>query len=107
MRIFEPTTSVLINNGVGAFREQTVFSNAATIDVGLGKFDNDSNLDLVLLYQGTPPGTGLLIIFKGGGDGSFTYLGAANEIVNTGMRSVALAVGSFNGDAIDDVAVVN
>jgi uncharacterized repeat protein (TIGR01451 family) len=105
--IFESTTSVLINNGVGGFREKTVAANAATIDVGLGKFDNDSNLDLVLLYQGTPPGTGLLIIFKGGGDGSFTYMFATNEIVNTGVRSTSLAVGDFNGDAIDDVAVVN
>lgn len=105
--IFESQTSVLINDGVGAFREQTVASNAATIDAGLGKFDNDSNLDLVLLYQGSPPGTGLLVIFKGGGDGTFTYMYAANEIVNTGVRSTSLAVGNFNGDAIDDVAVVN
>jgi uncharacterized repeat protein (TIGR01451 family) len=105
--IFAATTSVLINNGVGSFRETTVGSNAATIDAGLGKFDNDSNLDLVLLYQQTPPGTGLLIIFKGGGDGTFTYLNAVNEIVSTGIRSTTLAVGNFNGDAIDDVAVVN
>jgi uncharacterized repeat protein (TIGR01451 family) len=105
--IFESATSVLINNGVGSFRENTVVSNGATIDVGLGKFDSDSNLDLVLLYQGTPPATGLLIIFKGGGDGTFTYLAAANEIVSTGVRSVSLAVGDFNGDVIDDVAVVN
>ena len=105
--IFDGTTSVLINDGVGGFREKTVASNAVTIDAGLGKFDNDSNLDLVLLYQGTSPATGLLIIFRGGGDGSFTYMFAANEIVNTGVRSTSLAVGDFNGDTIDDVAVVN
>jgi uncharacterized repeat protein (TIGR01451 family) len=105
--IFSSTASVLVNNGVGGFRENTVLANAATIDVGLGKFDNDSNPDLVLLYQGTPPGTGLVIIFKGGGDGTFTYMAAANEIATTGVRSTQLTVGNFNGDAIDDVAVVN
>jgi uncharacterized repeat protein (TIGR01451 family) len=105
--VFDVATSVLVNNGVGSFRETTVGSNGATLDVGLGKFDNDTYLDLVLLYQQTPPATGLLIIFKGGGDGSFTYLGAANTIVNTGVRPTALAVGDFNGDTIDDVAVVN
>jgi uncharacterized repeat protein (TIGR01451 family) len=105
--IFESTSTVLINNGVGEFREKTVLSNAATIDAGLGRFDPDGNLDLVLLYQGTPPNTGLLVIFKGWGDGSFTYENQTNEIVSTGVRSTKLAVGNFNGDAIDDVAVVN
>jgi uncharacterized repeat protein (TIGR01451 family) len=105
--IFESSSSVLINNGVGDFRENTVLTNAATIDAGLGKFDNDSNPDLVMLYQGTLPGTGLLIIFKGGGDGTFSFVFGTNETVNTGVRPTKLAVGNFNGDAIDDVAVVN
>ena len=105
--IFSNQASVLLNNGVGSFRQTTVVANAPTIDAGLGNFDNDGNLDLVLLYQQTPPATGLLIIFKGGGDGSFTYMFAPNEVVDTGVRSAALAVGNFNGDAIDDVAVVN
>lgn len=105
--IFSHEASVLLNNGVASFRKKTVVANAATIDAGLGHFDRDGNLDLVLLYQLTSPATGLLIIFKGGGDGSFTYLGTANDMVSTGIRSAALAVGNFNGDAIDDVAVVN
>jgi uncharacterized repeat protein (TIGR01451 family) len=105
--LFEAATSVLVNNGVGDFRENTVISNAATVDAKLGKFDSDSNLDLALLYQLAQPGTGLLILFRGGGDGTFTYISAANEIVNTGIRSTKMAVGNFNGDPYDDVAVVN
>jgi uncharacterized repeat protein (TIGR01451 family) len=105
--IFATTTSVLINNGVGEFREGTVGANGATVDVGLGKFDGDNNLDLVLLYAGTPPATGLVIIFKGGGDGTFTYMFQPNEIASTGVRPLSLTVGDFNGDAMDDVAVVN
>jgi uncharacterized repeat protein (TIGR01451 family) len=105
--LFALTASVLINNGVGGFRESLVISNGGSLDVGLGRFDTDANLDLVVLYQGTSPANGVLVIFKGGGDGSFTYLGAPNSLVSTGVRSTSLAVGDFNGDAIDDVAVVN
>jgi uncharacterized repeat protein (TIGR01451 family) len=105
--LFATTASVLINNGVGDFREELVISNATTIDAALGKFDNDSNPDLALLYPGAPPGTGLLILFKGGGDGTFTYIFGTDEAVNTGVRPTKLAVGNFNGDSIDDVAVVN
>ncbi len=103
---FSTTTSVLLNNGVGDFREILHASNAATVDVGLGKFDNDSNLDLVLLYPQTPPATGLLAVFKGNGNGTFT-LQAGNSIANTGVRSTSIAIGNFNADAINDVAVVN
>jgi uncharacterized repeat protein (TIGR01451 family) len=99
--------SVLLNNGVGDFTEKLVVSNGSTVDAGLGNFDADANLDLVLLYQGAIPTDGLLVIFKGGGDGSFTYSGAVNQLVYTGVRSMGLAVGNFNGDAIADVAVVN
>ena len=105
--VFAAVTSSLVNNGVGDFREVTVGSNAATVDAGLGNFDGDAFLDLVLLYQGTPPATGLLALFHGNGNGSFTFAAGTNAIVATGVRSRTLAVGNFNGDSRSDVAVVN
>ncbi len=99
-------TAVLINNGTGDFRLGTVGSNAATVDVGLGNFDADSNLDLVLLYPQTPPAAGLLAIFRGNGDGTFTFRNETGDLVVTGVRPTALTVGNFNGDAFSDVAVI-
>jgi uncharacterized repeat protein (TIGR01451 family) len=102
--LFSTSASTLLNDGTGDFSALSIGSNAATIDAGLGNFDADSNLDLVLLYPQTPPAVGLLAMFKGNGNGTFTFLGG---LVATGVRPTQLWVEDFNGDGTDDVAVVN
>jgi uncharacterized repeat protein (TIGR01451 family) len=104
--LFSTTASTLLNNGAGDFSEVPIASNAGTLDAGLGNFDADSNLDLVLLYPRTPPAAGLLAMFKGNGNGTFTFL-SLSALVFTGVRPTQLWVEDFNGDGTDDVAVVN
>jgi uncharacterized repeat protein (TIGR01451 family) len=103
------TATVLLNDGTGNFTESTsIATNAATADVAIGKFDADSFPDLVFLYPQTGAGSagnpGLVAIFKGNGTGGFTLTSAA-AIAGTPVRSTALAVGDFNGNGTDDVAI--
>jgi uncharacterized repeat protein (TIGR01451 family) len=104
--LFSTVASTLLNNGAGDFTQVPIGSNAATIDAGLGNFDADSNLDLVLLYPQTPPAAGVLAMFKGNGNGTFTFV-SFSALVFTGVRPTQLWVEDFNGDGTDDVAVVN
>jgi hypothetical protein len=60
----------------------------------------------VLLYPQTPPAAGLMAMFRGNGNGTFTFVNL-NALVTTGVRPTQLWVEDFNGDGTDDVAVVN
>ena len=96
-----------LNNGVGDFSQAITFAGLANVfDIKLGKFDNDNIPDAAVIYQIAPPSAGLLVIFKGNGDGTFTAQPGLS-VVGTGVRPYSLTVGNFNGDLIDDVAVVN
>ncbi|TVS08469.1 MAG: hypothetical protein EA423_01335 [Phycisphaerales bacterium] len=68
-------------------------------DLGVGDFDNDGNLDVVV----TGGGGGGVAIFYGDGAGGFT---PAQNVAITGTNfALELAVGDIDGDGVDDIAV--
>ena len=72
--------------------------------VVVGDFNGDGVLDLVVADAGTYPlhQDGSLFVFLGNGDGTFQRAGN----YGVGGRPQFLAVGDFNGDSVQDLAVV-
>lgn len=74
--------------------------------IGIGDFDGNGIEDLALVNQGpaSVSGPGTLTVLLGKGDGTFTN--TSND-ASVGTGPDAIAVGDFNSDGIQDVAVAN
>ncbi len=98
--------SVLLGNGDGSLRAARNFvAGSFPVSVAVGDFNGDGVPDLAVANQGAPPlfldgGVSLLL---GNGDGSFQ----AVRNFAAGTRPVFVAVGDFNRDGVQDLAVAN
>jgi FG-GAP-like repeat len=98
-----PTLNVLLGNGNGTFQTATTGVDVtATQAIAAGDFNNDGNMDVILLsFVGN--GNGSIVFYPGTGDGTF----GTPASFNAGFESVAMTIGDFNNDGNLDVAVVN
>jgi hypothetical protein len=97
--------SVLLGKGDGTFLPpQSYAAGSRPLSVAVGDFNGDGILDLAVADYGTWPYTnGSVSVLLGKGDG--TFLPAVNYAAEAWPRSVA--VGDFNGDGKQDLAVTN
>ena len=97
--------SVLVGNGDGSFQpaKNLVASNSPS-SVAIGDFNGDGIQDLAVGNSTREEGPmGSTSIFVGNGDGSFR-----SEINSAaGPHPQSAAVGDFNGDGVQDLAVTN
>jgi VCBS repeat protein/hemolysin type calcium-binding protein len=92
--------SVLMGNGDGTFSAPTNYGTGQGPDgVAAGDFNGDGNLDLVVVNSAEGSSDASLLF--GRGDGTFN--GAQG--LDTGTNPLAVAVGDFNGDAVQDLAI--
>lgn len=68
-----------------------------------GDFDDDGNLDLATVNDSSTLDPGTISILFGKGDGTFE----AKSDIATDIDPMALVVGDFNNDGVDDLAVAN
>jgi subtilisin-like proprotein convertase family protein len=100
---------ILLGTGTGTFTVKGSYPTslnpalASPISLAVGEFDTNNNSfeDLVVANTGTND----VAILTGNGDGSFNAPTTAATI-STGAVPLDVAVGSFNGDAFEDVAFV-
>jgi len=95
--------SVLLGDGDGTFQVARNFETGnGPSSVAVGDFNGDGELDLAVAYIGSYPSySGAVSVLLGNGDGSFQ--GPRNFVAGDGPWSVA--VGDFNGDGLQDLAV--
>jgi Calx-beta domain/FG-GAP-like repeat len=98
--------SVLLGNGDGTFQAPGNFAAGSfTISATVGEFNGDGIQDLAVANLGDPEsgiGQGVSVLL-GNGDGSFQ----APRTFTAGSFPRSVAVGEFNGDGLEDLAVAN
>jgi hypothetical protein len=95
--------SILLGDGTGSFSPATSFGvDRNPVSIAVGDFNGDGNQD-VATVSGTTSGSDTVSILLGDGTGNFS--GATNFPVVNGPNSVA--VGDFNRDGNQDLAVAN
>jgi hypothetical protein len=102
----DSSVSVLLGNGNGTFQAPVNYSTGAeSTGVAVGDFNGDGVQDLAVANLGTPPSftDGNVSVLLGNEDG--TFQAAVNY--STGAKPTAVAVGDFNGDGVQDLAVAN
>ncbi|MCL4265509.1 MAG: VCBS repeat-containing protein [Anaerolineae bacterium] len=94
--------SILLNDGQGVFGPPTYFEGGGTREWALAAADMDEDgiLDLVIGTRATS--NPQVIVNKGNGDGTFTFVSA-----RIGGQVWMLNVGDVNGDGHEDVATAN
>jgi VCBS repeat protein/FG-GAP repeat protein len=89
------------NGGVSFEDARNLGAGFGSCSVAIGDFNGDGVPDLVVANSAGPYELWLLL---GNGDGTFQ---AARTFTSGGESPVSLAVGDFNGDGIQDLAVAN
>jgi len=90
----------------GSPNHLSIFARASPQSVAVGDFDDDTHQDLVVASQlANPPGTGGRVTFFLNINGTGTFPLTQNASVGDAPSSVA--VGDFNGDGRQDIAVAN
>jgi VCBS repeat protein/List-Bact-rpt repeat protein/FG-GAP repeat protein len=93
--------SVFLGNGDGTFRPRVDYgTGAGPISIAVGDFNGDGKVDLATASC-VCPGGGSVSVLLGKGDGTF----GPHVDHDAGGASWALAVGDFDGDNHDDIAV--
>jgi hypothetical protein len=100
------TVSVLLGKGDGTFQPAVSYAAGnSPVSVAVGDFNGDGKLDLAVADAGTWPNytdSGVTVLL-GQGDGSFVPAVS----YPAGSGPIAVAVGDFNGDGKQDLAVAN
>ena len=99
--------SVLLGTAQGSFLPKVDYPTGTEPNsLALGDFDHNGTLDVAVVGQNCPSGTcgpGSVSVLLGNGDGTFQP--AVSYSTNTNPQSVA--VGDFDEDGVQDLAVVN
>jgi uncharacterized repeat protein (TIGR01451 family) len=98
------SVTVLLGNGNGGFSPASgspLSAGSAPDAVAVGRFNGDAFDDLAVARSGSND----VLILLGNGSGGFAP--APGSPVSVGSAPTAIAVGRFNGDSIDDLAVAN
>ena len=112
------TVEVLLNNGNGTFSDTSYaitysghYGYAIPYSVCVGDFNGDGNLDFAVANYDQVNyglGSGTIEVFKGNGDGTFTF---ASEYQGSGSGTsfdpIAIVAADFNGDGKVNLAVAN
>ncbi len=93
--------SVMLNDGRGAFGPPAYFEGGGSGEWSLGAadMDDDGILDLVIGARSS----GTIIVRRGGGNGTFSFVSSQSA----GGATWMLACGDVNGDGAEDVATAN
>jgi hypothetical protein len=94
--------AILLGTGTGSFGIPTIIAQYAARYLAIADIDRDGKSDLVALTESTLSES-YISIFIGNGDGSFS-VGTTFFI---GYNSISFAIGDFNGDVNQDLAVSN
>ena len=98
--------SILVGNADGTFQTPVPVLNAADPgSIAIGDFNKDGFEDLAIAVtiNSHPFAPSSANILLGKGDGTFQTV----RSFSTGRRSTSLAIGDFNGDGLQDLAVTN
>ncbi len=101
--------TILLGNGDGTFTAQPPISVGWTLpgSLAVGDMNGDGIPDLIVPSNNTyvvgPAAYTYVYVLLGKGDGTFT----TTSFTVTGDGPIAAAVGDFNGDGLDDAAVLN
>ena len=97
--------TLLLGNGTGGFTPATgspFTAGTGPRSIAVGDFNNDGHLDLAIVNNGSNN----LTILLGTGTGGFNII-AGVPVPITGTSQVSIAVGDFNGDGAQGLAVAN
>src|SRR5207245_7380283 len=93
---FGNQVSILLGNGDGTFRpprKYAVGQGTSLIDIGIGDFNEDGNIDIVATVTLNGSG-GSIALLLGKGDGTFRRA----KYINTENSPLSIAVADLNGD---------